>query len=231
MPESHARHVNIDSRTLAHVHDRETQSLTAAFALAPRLVTPRCCFLPVAGLLAFFFGFALAFVFLLFLFACFPLLPLLLLLLFLPFGFFFGVAFFFLLPCLELLPLPFVAFFCAVLGFFFVLPLAAGAFFFGFWPHYRDASRRRRTRYALTNRRAVVAEVDRQGRVSVKSYPIRLDTPLGGGHDRVIFATERRMARGRGYDADVGFERIGAEARVVHDHIIAIKARRAAEDA
>ena len=108
---------------------------------------------------------------------------------------------------------------------------SAGAFFFGFWPHYRDASRRRRTRYALTNRRAVVAEVDRQGRVSVKSYPIRLDTPLGGGHDRVIFATERRMARGRGYDADVGFERIGAEARVVHDHIIAIKARRAAEDA
>lgn len=105
------------------------------------------------------------------------------------------------------------------------------AFFFGFWPHYADAKRRQRTRYALTDRRAIIAQADRLGHVSLRSFPIHADSPLGGGYDRVIFATERQKWRGRSHDVDIAFERIGNEARAVYDHLLAIKTARRDEGA
>lgn len=112
-----------------------------------------------------------------------------------------------------------------------VLVFSLGAFFFGPWPHLADARSRQRRRYALTDRRAVIAQADRKGQVRIRSYPITLASPLGGGHERVIIASERQIWRGRSHDVDIAFERLGDEAPRVYDHLLGIKARLAAEQA
>ncbi|WP_370342171.1 hypothetical protein [Pararhodobacter marinus] len=97
------------------------------------------------------------------------------------------------------------------------------AFFLGPWLHLRDARRRRNTRYALTTRRAIIARSDRTGRVTVQSYPISADSPIGTAWNGVTFARARVRSGGRSHDVDIGFERIGDAARTVHDHLLAIK--------
>ena len=97
------------------------------------------------------------------------------------------------------------------------------AFFLGPWMHLRDARRRRNTRYALTTRRAIVAQSDRNGRVAVRSFPISPDSPIGTAWDSVTFAQMRVRRGGRSQDLDIGFERIGEDAKLVHDHLLAIK--------
>jgi len=76
-----------------------------------------------------------------------------------------------------------------------------------FW----DTFRRRRTWYTLTDRRAFIAtKIPVRGR-SIKSYPIRPDTPLDiqqGPLTSLHFATERRRSKNSSYTVPIGFERI-----------------------
>jgi hypothetical protein len=95
--------------------------------------------------------------------------------------------------------------------------------------HLRDARIRRDTRYALTDRRAVIARADRAGRVTVQSYPITATSPIGTTWNGVGFARIRQRRGGRMRDVAIGFDRITPDdAQTVHAHLMAI--RRAALD-
>jgi hypothetical protein len=95
-------------------------------------------------------------------------------------------------------------------GVLFSIPfLAAGLFFFG-GRHLWDAYRRSRTRYALTDRRALIAR-SRPER-SIRTYPILEDAPLEirpGPLATIIFAAEvRRAPKGHLRQIEQGFELI-----------------------
>lgn len=98
----------------------------------------------------------------------------------------------------------------------FALPFFAVGAFLAIGRFYWDAYRRSKTRYALTNRRALVARSHR-GR-SIQSYPIRSDAPIElyqGREDTVSFGGMLRTDRqGRPYPTRHAFERIKNGAHV-----------------
>lgn len=105
---------------------------------------------------------------------------------------------------------------------------AGAAWLMGPFLHRRDARRRANTRYALTDRRAVIAEAERTGAVKLRSYPITANSPLGSRTgaqwSTVAFATERKRGPKGRFDAGIAFERLPLDtARHVYDHLVALK--------
>ncbi|MGB7262895.1 MAG: hypothetical protein WBC68_12560 [Albidovulum sp.] len=100
------------------------------------------------------------------------------------------------------------------LGWFFMvfplfgLPFIAMGYYMVIGQHFRDARLRRHTRYALTNRRALITNW--AGKRSLKSFPIVPNTIIDyqpGPEATIYFATEVS----KDSDGDTSHERIGFE--------------------
>ena len=91
-----------------------------------------------------------------------------------------------------------------------VVPFIGVGLFLVSGRHFWDAYKRGKTRYALTNRRALVATSFLQR--SVKSFLIQKDAVIEvrpGPETTVVFALEQRSdARGRNYEVSRGFDLI-----------------------
>lgn len=91
-----------------------------------------------------------------------------------------------------------------------ILPFIGVGLFLISGRHFWDAYKRSKTRYALTNRRALVATSYLQR--SVKSFPIQKGAVIEvrpGPETTVVFALEQRSdARGRHYEISQGFDLI-----------------------